>query len=74
MGIPDDHPGSAQGDVMNDSVQTTEIIQSAPTTEAGFSAWCDLDERFFRIVAQELPARFLEGASALLGSYDETAL
>ena len=55
---------------MNDSVQTTEIIPSAPTTEAGFSPWCDLDERFFRIVAQELPARFLEGASALLGSYD----
>ena len=55
---------------MNDSVQTTEITPSAPTTEAGFSAWSDLDERFFRIVAEELPARFLEGASALLGSYD----
>ena len=56
---------------MNDSVQTTEINPSARTTEAGFSAWCDLDERFFRIVAQELPAKFLEGASALLGSYDD---
>ncbi len=55
---------------MNDSVQTTEIIPSAPTTETGFSAWSDLDEHFFRIVAQELPAKFLEGASALLGSYD----
>ena len=55
---------------MNDSVQTTEIFSSAPTTEAGFTAWCDLDERFFRIVAEELPARFLEGASALLGGYD----
>ncbi len=58
---------------MNDSVQTTEIIPSAPTTEAAFSAWSDLDERFFRIVAQELPARFLEGASALLGSYDDSS-
>ena len=55
---------------MNDSVQTTEITPSAPTTEADFAAWSDLDERFFRIVAQELPARFLEGASALLASYD----
>ena len=55
---------------MNDSVQTTEITPSAPTTEAGFSPWSDLDERFFRIVAEELPAKFLEGASALLGSYD----
>jgi hypothetical protein len=59
---------------MNDSVQTTELSLSAPITEARFSAWSDLDERFFRIVAQELPANFLEGASALLGSYDEAAL
>ena len=55
---------------MNDSVQTTELFPSAPTTEAVVSAWCDLDERFFRIVSEELPARFLEGASAMLGSYD----
>ena len=55
---------------MFDSVQTTEIIPSARTTEATFSTWSDLDERFFRIVAEELPARFLEGASALLASYD----
>ena len=55
---------------MNDSVQTTELFPSAATTEAGFSTWCDLDERFFRIVAEELRPRFLEGASALLGSYD----
>ena len=55
---------------MNNSVQTTELFPSVTTTEVGFSAWCDLDERFFRIVAEELPAKFLEGASALLGSYD----
>jgi hypothetical protein len=71
MGIPDDHPDPAQGDVMNDSVQTTELFPSAPATEVGFSAWCDLDERFFRIVAEELSPRFLAGASALLGSYDQ---
>ena len=59
---------------MNDSVQTTEIIPSAPTTEVAVSVWSELDERFFRIVAQELPANFLEGASALLSSYDEAAL
>ena len=58
---------------MNDSVQTTEIIP-APTTEVALSVWSELDERFFRIVAQELPAKFLEGASALLGSYDGAAL
>lgn len=55
---------------MFDSVQTTELFPSAPTTEPGVSAWSDLDERFFRIVAEELPAKFLEGASALLDSYD----
>jgi hypothetical protein len=59
---------------MNDSVQTSELSPSAPTTEAAFSAWGDLDEQFFRIVAEELPAKFLEGASALLGSNDEAAL
>ena len=57
---------------MFDSVQTTEIIPSARTTEVTISTWSELDERFFRIVAEELPARFLEGASALLGSYDRS--
>jgi hypothetical protein len=70
MATPDDHPDPAQGDVMNDSMQTTEIFPSAPNADVGFTGWCDLDERFFRIVAEELPAKFLEGASALLGSYD----
>ncbi len=59
---------------MNESVQTTEIVPSAPATGTGCGAWCDLDERFFRIVAEQLPARFLEGASALLSTNDEAAL
>jgi hypothetical protein len=59
---------------MNDSVQTTALFPSAPTTEVGIPVWSDVDERFFRIVAEELSAKFLEGASALLGSNDEAAL
>ena len=55
---------------MNESVQTTTVAPSDDTSTDVTRVWSDLDERFFRIVAEELPAKFLEGASALLGSYD----
>jgi hypothetical protein len=65
---------TSPGDVMNDSLQTTTDAPADDTTTDVTRVWCDLDERFFRIVAEELPARFLAGATALLGSYDEAAV
>jgi hypothetical protein len=65
---------TSPGDVMNESVQTTTVAPSDDTTTDVTREWCDLDERFFRIVAEELSPRFLAGATAMLGSYDEAAL
>ena len=54
---------------MNESLQTLTTPQSE-TVEATTSAWCDTDERFFRIVAEQFSAQYLFGAGALLASYD----
>jgi hypothetical protein len=44
--------------------------ESTPTSASG-SAWAELDETFFRIVADVFPHSFCAGASALLASNDE---
>ena len=54
---------------MNDSVQTITSPQSETVAETTH-AWCDTDERFFRIVADALSPEYLFGAGALLASYD----
>lgn len=55
---------------MNNSLQTIDSPRSETVTETTTHGWCELDERFFRIVAAELSPQFLSGAGALLASYD----
>ena len=55
---------------MNDSLQTIDSPRSDTVAETTTHGWCELDERFFRIVAEELSPQFLSGAGALLASYD----
>jgi hypothetical protein len=43
------------------------------TAAASGSAWAELDETFFRLVADMFPQNFCAGASALLASNDDDA-
>jgi len=43
------------------------------TSEASGSAWAELDETFFRIVADLFSHSFCSGAGTLLASHDEDA-
>ncbi|HEX4018148.1 MAG TPA: hypothetical protein VHX15_15545 [Frankiaceae bacterium] len=51
----------------------TDTDTASPAVSLDGSAWAELDETFFRIVADLFPHSFCSGASALLASNDEDA-